>query len=75
VTLLVMRKAFGRAAGIASLVSSVSLIVAMLTLGVLIRVQILFPVLILLGPLIVLQFAYWRRRIRRERRVAAALAY
>ena len=64
---LVMRKAFGRAAGIASLVSNLSLIVAMLTLAVLIRLRVLFPVMMLLGPLTVLQFAYWRHRIGRER--------
>ena len=64
---LVMRKAFGRAAGIASLVSNLGLIVALLTLGVLFRVRILFPVMVLLGPLIVLQYAYWRRRMGRER--------
>jgi hypothetical protein len=64
---LVMRKAFGRAAGIGSLVSNLGLIVALLTLGVLFRVRILFPVMVLLGPLIVLQYAYWRRRMGRER--------
>jgi hypothetical protein len=48
-------------------VSNLSLIVAMLTLMVLIRLRVLFPVMILLGPLIVLQFAYWRRRLGRER--------
>jgi hypothetical protein len=64
---LVMRKAFGRAAGIASLVGNLSLIVAMLTLMVFFRLRVLFPVMILLGPLIVLQYAYWRRRMGRER--------
>jgi hypothetical protein len=64
---LVMRKAFGRAAGIASLVGNLSLIVALLTIMVLSRLQVLFPVMILLGPLMIAQYAYWRRRIGRER--------
>ena len=64
---LVMRKAFGRAAGIASLVCNLSLIVALLTIMVLSRLQVLFPVMILLGPLMIVQYAYWRRRIGRER--------
>jgi hypothetical protein len=64
---LVMRKAFGRAAGIASLVGNLSLIVALLTIMVLSRLQVLFPVMILLGPLMIVQYAYWRRRIGRER--------
>ena len=64
---LVMRKAFGRAAGLASLVSNLSLILVLLTVAVLSRLQVLFPVMILLGPLTILQYAYWRRRIGRER--------
>jgi hypothetical protein len=64
---LVMRKAFGRAAGIASLAGNLSLIVLLLSVAVLSRLQVLFPVMIVLGPLILLQYGYWRRRCGRER--------
>jgi hypothetical protein len=64
---LVMRKAFGRVAGIASLSSNLSLIVVLLTVAVLSRMQVLFPVMILLGPLIIVQYAYWHRRCVPER--------
>jgi hypothetical protein len=64
---LVMRKAFGRAAGIASLAGNLSLIVVLLTVAVVSQLQVLFPVMILLGPLIIVQYAYWRRRCGRER--------
>ncbi len=64
---LVMRKAFGRVAGVASLVGNLSTIVALITIMLLSRLQILFPVMILLGPLIILQYFYWRRRMGRER--------
>jgi hypothetical protein len=64
---LVMRKAFGRAAGMASLASNLSLLVILLTVAVLSRVQVLFPVMILLGPLMIVQFAYWRWRAGPER--------
>jgi hypothetical protein len=64
---LVMRKAFGRVAGIGSLVGNLGLIVALLTVAIVSRLQVLFPVMILLGPLMIVQYAYWRRRIGRER--------
>jgi hypothetical protein len=64
---LVMRKAFGRAAGITSLASNLTLIVLLLTVGVISRMQVLFPVMILLGPLIIVQYAYWRHKCGRER--------
>jgi hypothetical protein len=60
---LVMRKAFGRLAGI------VALVLALATLGVLLvlPLQGVFPVMLVLGPLMVLQCLYWRRRRGRER--------
>jgi hypothetical protein len=64
---LVMRKAFGRAAGTASLVGNLSMIVLLVSVAVLSRMQVLFPVMILLGPLIILQYAYWHRICGRER--------
>ncbi len=64
---LVMRKAFGRVAGIASLAGNLSLVVLLLSVAVLSRLQVLFPVMIVLGPLILLQYGYWRRRCGRER--------
>jgi hypothetical protein len=64
---LVMRKAFGRAAGIATLMGNLGLIVTLLTVAVMTRMQVLFPVMILLGPLMIAQYAYWRRRCGRER--------
>jgi hypothetical protein len=64
---LVMRKAFGRAAGIASLVGNLGLIVLLLTAAVISQLQVLFPVMILLGPLILLQYGYWRCKCGRER--------
>ncbi|HEU5101372.1 MAG TPA: hypothetical protein VFU22_20255 [Roseiflexaceae bacterium] len=63
---LVMRKAFGCAAGIASLVGNLGLIVALLTAAVISRLQVLFPVMIVLGPLMIVQYAYWRRRRGQE---------
>jgi hypothetical protein len=64
---LVMRKAFGRTAGLASLVSNLGLIVALLTAAAISQSQVPFPVMVILGPLILLQYAYWRRRCGRER--------
>jgi hypothetical protein len=64
---LVMRKAFGRAAGIASLVGNLALIVLLLASAGLIEMRIFFPVMILLGPLMIVQYAYWRRRCGSER--------
>jgi len=64
---MVMRKAFGRAAGIAGLAGSLSLIVLLLTIAVISRMQVLFPVMILLGPLIIVQYVYWHRRCGPER--------
>jgi hypothetical protein len=60
---LVMRKAFGRVAGIASLASNLILIVVLLTVAVFSRMQVLFPVMILLGPLMIAQYLYWRRHV------------
>jgi hypothetical protein len=60
---LVMRKAFGRTAGL------VALLLALLAIGTLLALPLqgLFPVMVVLGPLMLLQYLYWRRRRGRER--------
>ncbi len=65
---LVMRKAFGRKAGLLGLVSGVVVIVAMLTTLYLTRAHVLIPAMVVLGPLLLAQIAYWRRSVGTERR-------
>lgn len=60
---LVMRKAFGLPAGLVSLLLALAAICTLLALPL----QGLFPVMVVLGPLMVLQYLYWRRRRGRER--------
>ena len=60
---LVMRKAFGRAAGIAAMVIVLIAIGTMLVLPF----KVVFPAMVVLGPLMVLQYFYWRRRRGHER--------
>jgi hypothetical protein len=65
---LVLRKAFGRTAGIVSAVSSVAAVAGMLAalrLGWLTRA---IPAMVLLGPLLLPQYAWWRLRQGPERR-------
>jgi hypothetical protein len=69
---LVMRKAFGRRAGIMALATSLGVIGALLVLTLpglkeLGSLQAGFPVMVALGPLIVLHYYYWRHRCGRER--------
>jgi len=59
---LVMRKAFGRTAGISAMIiglGAISLLILTLVFGLLVEI---FPVMVVLGPLMVLQYIYWRRR-------------
>lgn len=60
---LVMRRAFGRGAGLTALA------VALGTIGALFLLPIagLFPVMIVLGPLMIAQYLYWARRQGAER--------
>ena len=58
---LVMRKAFGRGAGMTALAISLGVIGMLLVLPMLGVVSGTFPVVIVLGPLMVVQYAYWRR--------------
>ena len=62
---LVMRKAFGRMAGVAAMLIGLGAI-GLLILSVLFGFVQIFPVMVVLGPLMALQYAYWRRR-RQER--------
>jgi hypothetical protein len=60
---LVLRKAFGRPAGITGLVLALGVISTLLALPL----KGVFPVMVVLGPLIVLQYLYWSKRGGRER--------
>jgi hypothetical protein len=65
---LVMRKAFGRSAGLAAMAIGLGAIAALI-LGPIWGLHVeIFPVMVVLGPLMVLQYAYWRRRRGQERR-------
>ena len=60
---LVMRKAFGRSAGLIALVLNLVAIGTLLALPL----QGGFPLMMVLGPLMGLQYLYWRRRRGQER--------
>ncbi len=60
---LVMRKAFGRSAGLVALVLTLAAIGTLLALPL----QGGFPLMVVLGPLMGLQYLYWRRRRGQER--------
>ncbi len=60
---LVMRKAFGRAAGLAALLIALPVIAAIMLLPI----AAIFPVMIVLGPLMIIQYAYWSRKCKQER--------
>lgn len=64
---LVMRKAFGRPAGIVAMIiglGAISLLILSLIFGLLVGT---FPVMVVLGPLMLLQYVYWSRRLKQER--------
>jgi hypothetical protein len=63
---LVMRKAYGRPAGLAALLASPAVIAAVFALSLLGEVTI-FPVMALLGPVMVFQYAWCARRCGAER--------
>src|SRR6266567_786743 len=60
---LVMRKAFGRTAGLVALLLAFAAIGTLLALPL----QGFFPAMVILGPLMVLQYLYWKSRRGRER--------
>jgi len=64
---LVMRKAFGRAAGVAALGIDLSTLLVLLVLPLLGRQLEIFPVMVALGPLMGLQYLYWQRYYGAER--------
>ena len=64
---LVMRKAFGRSAGmvaIALTLVAIGTMLALLDLGI---VRVTLPAMVVLGPLMVIQYIYWRRQRGQER--------
>jgi hypothetical protein len=63
---LVMRKAYGRSAGILALIVGSTLIAALLALGAVREIDI-FPVMTVLGPAMMIQYAWWAVRRGRER--------
>jgi hypothetical protein len=64
---LVMRKAFGRSAGIAAMIINLGTIAGMLAFLVLAMVEVALPVMTALGPLMVMQYVYWMRKQGQER--------
>ncbi len=62
---LVLRKAFGRRAGLVAMaIALLAIALVLLPFG---AADEAFPVMIVLGPLMVLQYLYWRRRRGQER--------
>ena len=64
---LVLRKAFGRSAGWSALGLSSGTIAILFVLPTLSRWTAIFPVMVVLGPLMGLQYAFWRHRCGPER--------
>jgi hypothetical protein len=64
---LAMRKAFGRRTSITALAINFGAISALLLFATLASARNVFPVMIVLGPLTLVQYAYWRGRRGRER--------
>jgi hypothetical protein len=63
---LVLRKAYSRAAGLTALVIGLSALVGVVFLAGLLQIEV-FPVMIVLGPLMVSQHLWWQRRRGCER--------
>lgn len=64
---LVLRKAFGRRAGWSALVVSLAVIVSLLAAAGADMLSATFPLMVVLGPCMVVQYAFWIRRRGRER--------
>src|SRR5215208_3628607 len=64
---LAMRKAFGRSAGIAAMAINLGAIAGTMAFLQLAKVEVGVPLMTGLGPLMVLQYAYWVRRRGQER--------
>jgi hypothetical protein len=70
---LVLRKAFGRTAGLVSAVTSVGAVAGMLAAIRLGWFSRPIPAMVVLGPLLLPQYAWWRLRLGRERRTSEYL--
>ena len=64
---LAMRKAFGRSAGLAAMAVALCALAAVMSLPLWSGLEEIFPVMVALGPLMVVQYGYWRRRCGTER--------
>jgi hypothetical protein len=64
---LVMRKAFGRVAGLTAILSSLFALGAVAILPILGLLEETFPVMVVLGPLMAIQYFYWRHQKGGER--------
>jgi hypothetical protein len=64
---LVMRKAYGKRAGLVAVAIALGTIVAIFTVGIAGLLEGTFPVMTVLGPLMVVQYLYWSRRLGPER--------
>jgi hypothetical protein len=64
---LAMRKAFGRSAGIAAMAINLGTIAATMAFLQLAKVEVGVPLMTALGPLMVVQYGFWIRRLGRER--------
>jgi hypothetical protein len=70
---LVMRKAYGKRAGLVAVAVALATIVAVFAVGIAGLVEGTFPVMTVLGPLMVVQYVYWSRRLGPERTTRAYL--
>jgi hypothetical protein len=64
---LVARKAFGRVAGLAALICALVALGTLLAIVALGVARVTIPVMVVLGPLMVLHYGYWRWRQGPER--------
>jgi hypothetical protein len=64
---LAMRKAFGRSAGIVAMAINLGTIAATMAFLQLAKVEVGVPLMTALGPLMVVQYGFWIRRLGRER--------
>jgi hypothetical protein len=59
---LLMRKAFGTTAGVCALALTIAILAGLLELARLHLLGDVFPVMVVLGPAMIVQYAFWRRR-------------
>lgn len=64
---LVMRKAYGRTAGLVALAIALAVPAVLLVVLVAAAVTVTIPAMVFIGPLIVAQYLWWRHRQPRER--------